>query len=51
MRFDGKELPISINASILRDEKGNTIGGVETFRDLSAIEALRKEIEKGEENG
>ncbi|MBU0472730.1 MAG: sigma 54-interacting transcriptional regulator [Bacteroidetes bacterium] len=47
LRFDGKEIPISINASALKDEVGKIIGGVETFRDLSTIVALRKEIEKG----
>ena len=44
MRADGKQLPVSINASALKDENGKVIGGVETFRDLSTIEALRKEI-------
>ena len=47
LRFDGKEIPVSINCSALKDENGKVIGGVETFRDLSTIEALRKEIEKG----
>lgn len=46
LRRDGKELPISVNASVLKDENGNIIGGVETFRDLSTIEALRKEIKQ-----
>jgi len=41
---DGKELPISVSTAVLRDEKGNIIGGVETFRDLSAIEELRREL-------
>jgi PAS domain S-box-containing protein len=41
---DGKRIPISISAAVLRDEKGEAIGGVETFRDLSAIEELRKEL-------
>jgi PAS domain S-box-containing protein len=40
----GKEIPISISTAVLRDEKGNIIGGVETFRDLSAIEQLKKEL-------
>lgn len=44
LRFDGKKIPITISASILRDENGKMIGGVETFRDLSKIEALEKEI-------
>lgn len=44
LRFDGKKIPVAISASILRDENGKMIGGVETFRDLSKIEALEKEI-------
>jgi PAS domain S-box-containing protein len=46
LRPDGKQLPVSVNASVLKDENGKIIGGVETFRDLSTIEALRKEIKK-----
>jgi PAS domain S-box-containing protein len=41
---DGKELPVSVSTAVLRDEGGSIIGGVETFRDLSAIEELRKEL-------
>lgn len=41
---DGKQIPISISTAVLRDERGKMIGGVETFRDLSAIEELRKEL-------
>ena len=41
---DGKRIPISISAAVLRDEKEEVIGGVETFRDLSAIEELKKEL-------
>jgi len=40
----GETLPISISTALLRDRKGAIIGGVETFRDLSAIEALRREL-------
>jgi PAS domain S-box-containing protein len=40
----GETLPISISTAVLRDEKGRIIGGAETFRDLSAIEALRREL-------
>jgi PAS domain S-box-containing protein len=46
LRSDGKQIPISLSASVLRDEKGNVIGGVETFRDLSTIEELKKEIKR-----
>ena len=41
---DGKELPISVSTAVLRDERGRITGGVETFRDLSAIEELKKEL-------
>lgn len=41
---DGKRVPISISAAVLRNEKGEVIGGVETFRDLSTIEELKKEL-------
>lgn len=42
----GNRIPISISASILRDTSGSVIGGVETFRDLSQVETLRKELHK-----
>jgi PAS domain S-box-containing protein len=41
---EGRQIPISISTAILRDSNGNTIGGVETFRDLSVVEQLRKEL-------
>ncbi|MEN6483914.1 MAG: sigma 54-interacting transcriptional regulator [Syntrophobacteraceae bacterium] len=44
LRADGREVPISISTALLRDEKNRIIGGVETFRDLSMEETLRKEI-------
>jgi PAS domain S-box-containing protein len=40
----GETLPISISTAVLRDRRGRIIGGAETFRDLSAIEALRREL-------
>jgi len=46
LRADGKEIPISISTAVLKDEKGDTIGGVETFRDLSIIEELKQEIKR-----
>ena len=45
LRNDGKQIPISISTAVLRDENGEKIGGVETFRDLSSFEELKKEIE------
>ena len=43
---DGRRIPISISAAVLKDADGNAIGGVETFRDLSMVEELRKELEE-----
>jgi PAS domain S-box-containing protein len=41
----GDRIPISISTAVLRNNEGKIIGGAETFRDLSEIEALRKELE------
>ena len=46
IRADNKRIPISVTTGIVRDEKGNLMGGVETFRDLSEINKLRREIYK-----
>ena len=46
IRSDAKRIPISVNATILRDSKGNIIGGVETFRDLSDLSKLQKSFHK-----
>jgi len=43
---EGRRIPISISTAVLKDESDNLIGGVETFRDLSQIEALKKELNK-----
>lgn len=40
----GEPIPISISTAILKDRNGIRVGGVETFRDLSVIEELRKEL-------
>ena len=40
----GDRLPISISTALLEDEQGKVIGGVETFRDLSVVEELKKEL-------
>ena len=42
----GNQSPISISTSVLKDDENNVLGAVETFRDLSMIERLRKELEK-----
>ncbi len=40
----GHRVPVSISTAVMRDEKGNVIGGAETFRDLSEVELLRKAL-------
>jgi PAS domain S-box-containing protein len=42
---EGNRIPISISTAVLRDTTGHMIGGAETFRDLSEIEVLRRELE------
>jgi PAS domain S-box-containing protein len=42
----GEVIPISVTTAVLKDNRGRMLGGVETFRDLSPLEALRKEITK-----
>jgi PAS domain S-box-containing protein len=41
---EDKSVPVSISTAILKNEHGKVIGGVETFRDISAIESLKKEL-------
>jgi len=41
----GNRVPISISTGVLRDSKGEVVGGVETFRDLSFAEQLYRELE------
>jgi transcriptional regulator with PAS, ATPase and Fis domain len=46
LRADGKEIPISVSTAVIKDEAGQVIGAVETFRDLSLVEELRREIHR-----
>lgn len=39
-----KRIPITVSTSLLKNEKGKVLGGVETFRDHSLVEELRKEL-------
>ncbi|MFP4057787.1 MAG: sigma-54 interaction domain-containing protein [Candidatus Brocadiia bacterium] len=41
---EGRRVPVRISTAVLRDPQGRVSGGVETFRDVSAIEELRKEV-------
>ncbi len=46
LRTDGKQIPVSISTAVVRDETGEKLGGVETFRDLSQFEELKKEVNR-----
>jgi PAS domain S-box-containing protein len=48
---EGERIPISLSTALLKDEAGKIVGGVETFRDLSLEEELRREIEQRHELG
>ena len=41
----GDRIPISVSTAVFRDEDGRVMGGAETFRDLSEIDALKRELE------
>jgi PAS domain S-box-containing protein len=41
-----EEVPISISTAVLRDGDGNVMGGVETFRDLTAVTSLRQQMRR-----
>ena len=41
----GERHAIAISTALLKDEDGKVIGGVETFRDMSLVEELRKKID------
>jgi PAS domain S-box-containing protein len=43
---DNKEIPITISTAVVKDHSGKVVGAVETFRDLSLIKQLHKEIYK-----
>jgi len=43
---EGYEKPVSISTAVLLDEEGQPAGGVETFRDLTEIEHLRRRLER-----
>lgn len=42
---DGSRLPISVSTAVLKDHTGQVVGGAETFRDMSEVDALRRELE------
>ena len=46
LNSEGERIPISISTGILKDKNNRILGGVETFRDMSTEELLRKKIIK-----
>lgn len=42
----GKRRPVSISTAVFRDRDGRILGGLESIRDLTVIEELRKEISR-----
>ncbi len=40
----GEEVPVSVSTALFRDKDGVVHGGVETFRDLRQVEALRRQV-------
>lgn len=43
---NGRSLALCVNAGALKDAAGRHVGGIETFRDVSTEEELRRTIEK-----
>lgn len=43
---EGNRKAITISTALLKDKDGKVIGGVETFRDMSVVEELRKQVTK-----
>jgi PAS domain S-box-containing protein len=44
VNFEGERVPVSISTALLQEADGTVIGGVETFRDLTVVEELRKAL-------
>jgi transcriptional regulator with PAS, ATPase and Fis domain len=42
----GEQKPVCINTALLKGPQGEILGGVETFRDLSELERLRRELSR-----
>ena len=42
---DQRRIPVVVCTSLLKDENGQVLGGVETFRDMTMVEELKKELD------
>ena len=42
---DKHQIPVVVSTSLLKDGKNTVLGGVETFRDMSVVEELRRELD------
>lgn len=47
----GNKIPVSLSTAVLKDDLGNIIGGAETFRDISEVESLKKQLSKQIKSG
>ncbi len=45
LKRDGGVVPVSVSTAALRDADGQIVGGVEMFRDVSEVEALRRSLQ------
>jgi PAS domain S-box-containing protein len=43
---DNRRIPVSVNAAVLKNGDGELIGGVETFRDLTTEDRLRRALQR-----
>ncbi|MDX9834137.1 MAG: sigma 54-interacting transcriptional regulator [Desulfobulbus sp.] len=48
---DRRRIPISVSAAPLRNEAGEILGGVETFRDNTVVDELRRELSGSQRRG
>ncbi|MFO8057746.1 MAG: sigma 54-interacting transcriptional regulator [bacterium] len=48
MNREGVKVPISVSTSVLYDREGRSLGAVEIFRDMSALEELKKQLHEAD---
>jgi PAS domain S-box-containing protein len=48
---DKQRIPIAVSTSLLKSPQGEILGGVETFRDNSLVEELRRELSGSQRQG